>query len=132
MLKVFTSTRKTQGERTSDFCFVPNGEFVMPGTPCDRDKGNPDGKCGCDRSFIGFDCRKGTTTAEVAEIDLTKPQLVRRLLRNAKKQGWHPFVLTKKTITLLVDGIVELAEPFDVGAVVEYRSGVVGERGRVL
>ena len=75
--KILVSTKDTQGQRSNDFCYVPEGEPVRFGIICDRDKGRPDGGCGCARSLIGIYCGKGTTTFKVALSELTRAQIIK-------------------------------------------------------
>lgn len=67
-MKYLVTTKETQGQRKNDFCFVEEGEVVLiPVDRCDKDRGNPDGPCGCWRSWVGVTSRKGTTTAKVVD-----------------------------------------------------------------
>jgi hypothetical protein len=54
-MKLLVSTTETQGQRKNDFCFVPEGEILVFAFECDRDRGNPDGPCGCARSMSGVE-----------------------------------------------------------------------------
>ncbi|WP_190814725.1 DUF7715 family protein [Saccharopolyspora pogona] len=49
LLPVLMATYRTQGQRSTDFAWVPEGELVILASACDRDRGNPDGSCGCTR-----------------------------------------------------------------------------------
>jgi hypothetical protein len=66
---MLVATRKTQGQRKSDFCWVPEGELVGFAFECDADRGNVDGRCGCRRAMSGVFTHKATTTMKVARVD---------------------------------------------------------------
>ena len=53
-MKVLVSTHETQGERASDFCWVPDGELVGFAFECDTDRDDIDGGCGCRRAMSGL------------------------------------------------------------------------------
>lgn len=101
-MKVLVATRLTQGTRDNDFFWCNEGELVRLGGECDSDRGNPDGGCGCVRSFGGVDSNKGTTTALVEERDLTMSEYSRLVGAYASE-------------------IALVANQFDVGDVVEKR-----------
>jgi hypothetical protein len=67
-MKVLVATHKGQGLKKNDFCFCNDLEPITLGFVCDRDMRDPDGGCGCGRSFTGIDTRKGTTTAIVVDM----------------------------------------------------------------
>src|SRR5260370_39723595 len=77
MLKLLVSTKTTQGRRPNDFSHVPEGEIVAPGSECDT--GTVDDQCGCKRRFYAIECRKPTTTFQVALVPLTRDELARKL-----------------------------------------------------
>ena len=120
-LQIFVSTTQTQGERDNDFCFVPEGELVTFTAPCDKDSGDPDGPCGCNRSMDGILCRKGTTTAKVVNTDMSIDEYANVLweadrkalgLSRRHRSGYAAEVLEK---------LLMAASAFPVGSVVEYR-----------
>jgi hypothetical protein len=82
-MRVLVATRETQGQRTDDFYWANDGELVLPPLVCDSPV------CGCDRSFVGIDSHKATTTAMVAERPDVTPQSLKELVRaNLKDGGW--------------------------------------------
>ena len=87
-MKIIVSTTQTQGQRENDFCFVPEGEPVYMGIPCDKDKDNPDGACGCSRSVCGFTSQTATTTMKVAETEMTKEEYMDAYVQAWRKAGW--------------------------------------------
>jgi hypothetical protein len=80
-MKILVATSKTQGQRKNDFFFATKGEMVIEAFTCDTDQGDPDGSCGCSRSFVGLKSGKGTTTARVASFPkLTMNQYAEAIL----------------------------------------------------
>ena len=118
MIKVIVSTEKTQGQRYNDFCFVPEGELVMFGFVCDRDKNDPDSDCGCSRSLSGFNCRTATTTFKVAVKDLTKNQYTKMYVDAWRKTGFPVTSLTR----LDADIMFYAAQGRQEGDVLEFRN----------
>lgn len=78
-MKVIVATGETQGQRKSDFSFVPEGEIVLPAEPHDDEP--IDGTCGCQRSFDGIVSGKATTTAKVIDLPLTREDYIAEILR---------------------------------------------------
>lgn len=118
-MKILVSTSKTQGRRESDFCFVPDGEIVVFGHVCDRDKNseNPDVGCGCGRSMVGSICAKATTTVEVAESDMTSDQFVHHCQGAMQDMGWTP---SKESARNAKESL-RIAHMFQIGSVLEFR-----------
>lgn len=71
-MRVLTATTRLQGSRPGDFCWTVDGELVYLGLVCQRDEDDPDGGCGCGRSFSGLNSHRATTTALVREVDFTR------------------------------------------------------------
>lgn len=113
-MKLLVSTTSTQGQRANDFCFVPEGELVhWFGLVCGKDTDgqtgvpDPDGPCGCGRSFVGLESQKGTTTARVIEVPQRDRAAVQRALALALRARMD-------------DAALPLAA-FPVGTIVERR-----------
>ncbi|KNZ68650.1 hypothetical protein Tfer_2741 [Thermincola ferriacetica] len=119
-MKILVATTETQGQRKSDFCFVPEGEIVTFGFECDSDKDNIDGGCGCRRSMVGIDCLRATTTCKVADVRLTKRQYIQKIQASLNKSGFGRIIDTKKE----AEELLRIANCFPVGAVVEKRGSV--------
>ena len=131
MLKVFVSTNETQGQRTNDFNFVPEGELLMFGMmTCSNEQA--DDSCGRTRSMSGTLTHLATTTMKVVEYN-GEESLADRILTSLKESGWigsmyeqaglvsvNPYAIAKR--------ILKAAAPFKVGAIVEYRDGQFTER----
>ena len=123
-MKVFVSTRATQGDIGGDFCFVPEGELVgRHHIVCDCSK--YDDECGCGRAFSGFVSRKGTTSAVVAELDLTEKEWRSALRTSLRAAGWADLMSAREldaTIGEFVDHDLREAENFAVGTVLGRRT----------
>ncbi len=123
-MNVFVATEKTQGQRASDFCFVPNGELVTFGMVCD---GNDaiDGGCGCQRSLTGIKCLKGTTTVEVVDFPhMVETDLAEVVKRSYVAGGWGKLTSNEELAEWSREEAKELARlaaEFEVGAIVERR-----------
>lgn len=127
-LKVLVGTKETQGQRKNDFCFVPEGELVIPPMECDRDRENIDGTCGCRRSMAGIAVRTCTTTFKVAEVAMTEDDYLWRLIESENKSGWlgHPsegqrFVNCVLSTITLGKELLRTAATWPVGTVLEKR-----------
>ena len=73
-MRVLCCTSKTQGDEPNDFCWTSADELATLGFVCC----NAD-DCGCNRSFIGVNTRKATTSAIVAEFDGTWSEYLQAL-----------------------------------------------------
>ncbi len=124
-MKIFVSTRTTQGDVPGDFCFVPEGELVGRYTfVCDLER--PDGSgCGCGQAFGGFDTHMGTTTAIVVEANITELEWRAQLFKTLCDTGWAS-AMSATDLTEVVDDLVEhdlrTAAALPVGRVVGRRA----------
>jgi hypothetical protein len=122
-MKVFVSTRATQGDTPGDFCFVPEGELVgrhhMVCDCCRYDDG-----CGCGRAFSGFVTRKGTTSAIVAERTISESEWRSALLLSLNAAGWGQL-MSAGELARFVDDVVA----HDLVSAAELPTGtIVGRR----
>jgi hypothetical protein len=120
-VRVVVATGRGQGGRDNDFNFCVEGELVLLGVICARDEADPDGGCGCGRSFSGLSSHRATTTAEVRDIDLTRADLLLAVQSYLEASGWAALALGDDPARALVDELIELGETFDVGTVLERR-----------
>lgn len=116
-MKIIVATNKGQN-KDNDFSFTNEGEFVTFGMICRKDEQNPDGGCGCGRSFVGVDTRLATTTAAVAETDLTKEELLKLYLESEKKAGWSENI---KFNTEVIEELTSIASNYPIGTIFEKR-----------
>lgn len=128
-MKVLVSSKRTQGQRDNDFCWVDVGELVM--VPFDlgvHTEEKADDECGCMRSFSGTKTRKATTTAELIETDTPLVDLIQTWLDADGRAGW-PTDMEGQLVTILRN--VELllgAQEHPIGSVVEFREGMARVR----
>ena len=134
-MKILVATEQTQGQRESDFCFVPEDEPLLQGFMCHKDEvdPNPDGGCGCGRALIGILCQKGTTSFKVVETQLSQERFIQNYISSFQDSGWltGPNKLDKEFIEgLRADGeqLIEVATRFPLGAILEKRKEAYQQR----
>ena len=115
-MKILVATTRTQGQRPNDFCFVPEGEPLMPSFECEGEE--VDGRCGCRRSLTGVKCRKATTTALVTEVRHDRRWLASTFARSLRRAGFRP---EPEEVRQMVDRAILVATRFATGSVVERR-----------
>ncbi len=115
-MKLLVATAQTQGDRSNDFNFCVEGELVWIAEACAADRRDPDGGCGCGRSFAGMNSHRATTTARVAELDIEFPHYAEALRSSLRVQGY----LTSGAIPLAGE-LADIAAEFSTGAVLERR-----------
>lgn len=83
-MKVFVATPRTQGHDPDDHFHALDGELVhLPVLEC----ATPEA-CGCLRAFAGVASHGATTTAEVADRDLTRQEVVDAVADALLDGGW--------------------------------------------
>ncbi|TDD24702.1 hypothetical protein E1287_37905 [Actinomadura sp. KC06] len=116
-LKLLTATNSTQGFRDNDFDWCVEGELVHIGLVCARDRDDPDGGCGCGRSFAGLNSHRATTTAMVREIPgFTDDDYVLAIRSSLEQQGCDPSFAEHEAALLRC-----LVRDWPVGVIVERR-----------
>ncbi|MCI2421131.1 hypothetical protein MOQ72_27175 [Saccharopolyspora sp. K220] len=128
LLRVLIATYRTQGQRSTDFAFVPEGELVTLAYVCDRDRGNPDGGCGCTRGFADVSSHKVTTTAVVVEQVMTRDDYLRRLRASALDTGLLKPGEDHTDVDDQADELLDLAAGLPIGTVVERRGDLLQVR----
>ena len=124
-MKIIVATKKTQGQRANDFCFVEEGEILKFGFQCDN--GYDDDGCGCHRSMIGTTKSSATTTMEIVDRkDLTIPKLTKILQDSFARDGWGE--LQRRDAVKQASLLLQLAEKFPVGTILERRDEGLRER----
>lgn len=87
-MKVFVATSHTQGESPDDHCSALDGELVhLPVLECAAPA-----SCGCLRGFAGVASHRPTTTAEVAERQLTRDDVIAAVTDSLVDGGWIPDI----------------------------------------
>jgi hypothetical protein len=115
-MKVLVATALTQGARVNDYDYCVPGELVWVQDPCDRDRRNPDGGCGCGRGFAGVASHRATTTAQIVEVDFPRHELIVAMQTSLSDGGWPPDWAAD-----IVDDNLTIASAFPVGTVIERR-----------
>jgi hypothetical protein len=126
-MQILVATTETQGVRPNDFNYLESGEPVYLGFVCDRDRRDPDGGCGCGRSFAGLDSHRAGTTAQVVERELDLDAYRSLIARGLAEEGWTSLT-EPAALADLTDELVRLAGAFPVGTVLERRGGRIGAR----
>jgi hypothetical protein len=70
-MRILVSTKKTQGQRKNDFCWVPEGEIVRFGMECGGEFG---------RMIARWSCRTQSAAPSTDHVDAAEPG-PRRVLR---------------------------------------------------
>ena len=121
-MKVLVATGK-QGKNDGDFCWTNDGEIVkFPVLECS----NP--RCGCDRSWVGIDSSKSTTTAKVVSLKMNVEKLGSLIYSSKAKDGWitdNANLKLKQTIMRNCRNdakkLANIAKQYKVGTVVERK-----------
>lgn len=125
-MRLLVATLRTNGKVEGDFSFCVPGELVTIDEPCASDRGDPDGGCGCGRSFSGLSSHRATSTAEVVESELSEPDVREAILTSLTDGGWiDPDRTPRADAEALVDEalarVVAVADHFSPGTVVGRR-----------
>lgn len=121
LLPVLMATYRTQGQRPTDFAFVGDGELVTLASVCNRDRGNPDGGCGCGRAFAGLRSHKATTTAVVVTMGMTRAKYLQRMRDSALDAGFLRPGEDPSDVDDQADKLLGIAAGWPIGTIVERR-----------
>lgn len=131
-MKVLVATRKTQGQRSNDFCYSVEGELVVfPPVECGR--GSVDDRCGCRRSMAGLASHRATTTMEVVDRpELNRGAYLELIADGLATQGYlAPEGLdpeTQQWVETVVEELIDIAALLPTGTVLERRGDHVAIR----
>jgi hypothetical protein len=115
-MKILVATVLTQGTESNDYHYCVEGELVWIQEPCDRDRNDPDGGCGCGRGFAGAASHRATTTATVIESALTRADVVLAFQTSLVDGGW-PIEWAQD----VADENLAIADDLPVGTVIGRR-----------
>jgi hypothetical protein len=118
-MKVLTATAASQGTRDNDFDWTDEGELVWIATVCAADRSDPDGGCGCGRSFSGLSSHRATTTAQVRDLALSRVDVMRALAGYYESAGYGVFAPSE--LEQEVDDMLRVVSAWDAGTVFERR-----------
>jgi hypothetical protein len=125
-MKVLTATAAGQGKRTNDFDHTIEGELVWIGDVCATDRRNPDGGCGCGRSFSGLSSHRATTTAMVRNLPMSRDDFVTALNGYFESAGYG--VVPRHELKIEVDWVLRFAANLAEGTIIERRLDMLGTR----
>ena len=121
-MKILVSTKLTQNDRPGDFNFAPDGEPVVSASyaMCDSHRNARGGlsRCGCDRAFRTVETGLATTTAIVAEQDITRDALIETLTKRLMEDWNAPDPEMREIAEPEVDEMLTTAADLPVGVIV--------------
>ena len=123
-MKFLVATDRTQGDLDGDYAWCIPGELLWITMVCGRDLRDPDGGCGCGRGFGGLTSHRATTTAEVADLDMTEADLRLAVTTSLTDQGWLSYSTEPEQaeiVTETIELVRALAEPLPEGTIVRRR-----------
>ena len=123
-MKLLIATSRTQGDVAGDYTYCVPGELLWITMVCDRDLRDPDGGCGCGRGFGGLTSHRATTTAEIADLDITEADLRLAVTTSLSDQGWLSPELAsehREIVDEVIQFIRAIADPLPVGTIVRRR-----------
>ena len=121
-MKVLVATKKTQGQRPSDFCWTEEGEYVNFTGECDTDGDHLDGTCGCKRSMSGITSQKSTTTFMVADHPINEE--VYRAILTAGYAPWGKYFTPdalEEFVNADYENLTKITKQFKAGDILEKR-----------
>jgi hypothetical protein len=103
------------------------GELVWIQEPCDRDKNDPTGPCGCGRGFAGAASHRATTTAMVVDSEMTRDDVILAFETSLSDGGW-PIEWAEE----LADGNIEIAAQLPAGSIIDRKLEQFFLRGTLI
>ncbi|BBX50042.1 MULTISPECIES: DUF7715 family protein [Mycolicibacterium] len=126
-MKILVATGHTQGTNPGDYHYCVERELVWIQEPCDRDRLDPGGPCGCGRGFAGAASHRATTTAMVVETEMTRDDVVLAFDTSLGDGGWP-----RSWAEDVADDNLEIAAQLPVGAIITRRLGEFFLRGALF
>ena len=126
-MKILVATGHTQGTNPGDYHYCVERELVWIQEPCDRDRLDPGGPCGCGRGFAGAASHRATTTAMVVETEMTRDDVVLAFDTSLGDGGWP-----RSWAEDVADDNLEIAAQLPVGAIIPRRLGEFFLRGALF
>lgn len=118
-MRILVATGLTQGRRANDFNFAREGEIVGKDDEHTSDEEGPDAPCGCQRSLVGIESTKSTTTFQVIESGYSREEF-EEMIREARTY-WVQAGVSEENIRAEAAFLLEVAARFPAGTVVERR-----------
>ena len=121
-MKFLVATNRTQGDLGNDYTYCVPGELLWITDVCGRDRRDPNRGCGCGRGFGGLTSHRATTTAEVADLEVTEEDLRLAVRTSLSDQGWLPEQFSPADRATIVEDVIAevqaIVGPLPVGSVV--------------
>ncbi|HVQ18022.1 MAG TPA: hypothetical protein VMT27_03175 [Actinomycetes bacterium] len=121
-MKFLVATNRTQGDMGNDYTYCVPGELLWITDVCGRDRRDPNQGCGCGRGFGGLSSHRATTTAKVADLEVTEEALRLAVRTSLTDQGWLPEELNPADRTAIVEDVIAevhaIVDVLPVGSVV--------------
>lgn len=86
-MKFLVASALTQGEMPSHYYWCAERELVLMHEPCSIDRRDPDMPCGCGRGFSGMSSYAATTAVRVAEVRLSRDEMISALEATLSHDG---------------------------------------------
>lgn len=121
-MKVLVATSRTQGARYNDFDYCVEGELVWFEPSCDHGDTDSADLCGWCRSFSGLSSHRATTTARVAELDISPQDYLLALSASLDEQGWTGHLdaaHAEAKVVEIRDSLAGFADLYPVDTVME-------------
>jgi hypothetical protein len=120
-MKILVATGQTQGRRATDFNFAREGEIVGMDDAHMPDEEGPDEVCGCQRSLVGIESGKSTTTFRVVDAGYTREEF-EESIREARAE-YAELGVGDDNFSAEAALLLDIAGRFETGSVVERRGG---------
>ena len=125
-MRVLGATHETNGQVAGDYDYCVEGELVYMQDPCDSDRRDPEGGCGCGRGFAGMNSHRATTTALVVDAPLLLSEVSEALRSSLEAGGWldPTFCSPEKAAAVVREVLADMrmvAERLPIGSVVRRR-----------
>ena len=101
---------------------------MPPVVVCRRDRDNPDGGCGCGRAWAGANSHRSTTTAVVRDVPISPAEYLEAIRSSLEHGGWWPDVVDNYGVVTMTTDLMDLAQSYPVGTVLERRLDTVACR----
>ena len=129
-MKILVCTTETLGQRSNDFCSVPEGEVLYFGFECDGE--DIDGSCGCRRALCGIDSHTATSVMKVVESDMTKDEIEAKIIAFYHNDWKMSLDDASECATENIADMLYVASAFPVGSIIEKRGDQFQTRGETL
>jgi hypothetical protein len=125
-MHVMVVTRRTQGQRDSDYMWAVPGELAfLPVVECDW--GTPASFRRGARYFLGLESGGATTTAEIVDMDVASHDVAAYVEDKLATAGWTVSARTREALRLVTE-MLSIAACFPAGAVVEKSGRDIRQR----